>query len=561
MKTIATLGPEGSHAWHAAKQYAPDADLKLYPLIPTVINALEKQEVEQAVIPVYNTREGEIKEFFRVMKKPGRISWVNNIILPIKLSLGAINEQNELKMIVGKASDLRQCEEYIASHLPNVSLMIVQNPREAIAEILSSNYSDRGVISAEEILRNGGLTVRERELAPYNRTRYAVLSLYPTEPTGYDATALVSIPLKDRVGLLYDILGEFSKRGVNLLDMRSETDIKTQKLQIYIEAESHIQDEPFRNALKCIEDHIIQEPGSIKVLGSYPRVDMRTKHIQSFGFIGTGDMSKWFAARLTSEGYECLISGRSSKLRPENMIPKVDVIVICVPISATVGTIEEYAPLLTDGQALILLAGEAESILNAALKHTRPGIEVMLVHNLWGPQAANMKDKNAAVVRTKKSGVLCSEFESFLYKHGADIYQDTPTQHDLLIGVSQKLPTLISIAMAMTLKNNDIPKDDIESHSTLTSLYGILAMARLHTQNARTYAEIMATLGDGRKIVRNFAENILAIIDLADNEKIDDICSIIEQSREYLTDGFLDAKMKQALAVDEIFGKMMYHSD
>ena len=60
-----------------------------------------------------------------------------------------------------------------------------------------------------------------------------------------------------------------------------------------------------------------------------------------------------------------------------------------------------------------------------------------------------MKDKNAAVVRTNRAGALCSEFEAFLYKHGAEIYQDSAAQHDLLMGVSQKLPTAISIAMAL----------------------------------------------------------------------------------------------------------------
>jgi len=211
---------------------------------------------------------------------------------------------------------------------------------------------------------------------------------------------------------------------------------------------------------------------------------------------------------------------------------------------------------LTDGQALILLAGEAENTLQTAMEHTDPGVEVMFVHNLWGPQAANMKDKNAAVVRTNKSGVLCSEFESFLYKHGADIFQDTASHHDLLIGFSQKLPSLISVALAMTLAKNNIQGRDIDNHSTLTSLYSVLALARLHTQNPRTYAEIMAAMGNSRKIARDFAENLQAVLELAENEKIDALCAIIEQNREYLTADYLEARMKQALAVDETLMKI-----
>jgi prephenate dehydrogenase len=245
-------------------------------------------------------------------------------------------------------------------------------------------------------------------------------------------------------------------------------------------------------------------------------------------------------------------------MTPEEMIPEVDVVVICVPISATAETVRKYGPLINDGQALIILAGVAEDALDAALKSTRPGVEVMLVHNLWGPQAKTMKDKNATVVRTTRSGLLCTEFEAFLYKHGALINQDSPSQHDLLMGVGQKLPTTVSVALAMTLKDNQIPNDEIGTHSTLTSLHGILAMARIHTQNPRTYAEIMATAGDGRKIVKSFAENLIKLMDLANAGKIEELCTIIENNKKYLSDEFLEARMKQSLAIDETLGKILH---
>ena len=73
---------------------------------------------------------------------------------------------------------------------------------------------------------------------------------------------------------------------------------------------------------------VIQQRGAIRVLGSFPRVNMRTKYVKSFGFIGTGAMSKWFAKRLESEGYEVLLTGRSTTLRPEQMIARVDVVVV-----------------------------------------------------------------------------------------------------------------------------------------------------------------------------------------------------------------------------------------
>ncbi len=554
---IAIIGPRGCHAWLAARQFAPEAKIICYGSITPASRAFEQNENDYLILPVYNSRIGSIVRSFQIMEKMANCFWIDNIVLPIHLSLGSLENNRELKVIMGTKSVIRQCEDHFAAIFPDVSLVSVPDLEKAIAEIKEKNLTDRGVVEAENLLKEHDLYIRQREIIAHNKTRFAILSHRAARPTGYDATSLITVPLKDRVGMLFDTLGQFTSRGINLLDMRVESDVKTQKLQIYLEAEGHISEELLSSALDGIEKNVIQEPESIKVLGSYPRVDMRVKRIKTFGFIGTGDMSVWFAKKLEHEGYHTILTGRSTTLRPEEMIPEVDVVMICVPISNTPDTIRQYGSLLADGQALILLAGEAEKTLDTALSHTSQGVELMLVHNLWGPAAATMKDKNASVVRTSRSGPLCSEFEAFLYKHGADICHDTPNGHDLLMGVGQKLPTTISVALAKALQDNNIQTKDIASHSTLTSLYGILAMARVHNQNARTYAEIMCTGGDGRKLVRSFAENILQLIELSEKGEISGLCRTIEESKKYLSDEFLNSSMKQALAVDETLGKII----
>ncbi len=555
MISIATLGPHGSDGYRAARQYSPEAKLHLYNRIPDIINAFLKEEVDFAFVPIYNTREGEIKEYFRLQKLLHDGYWVDNLVLPIHLSFGCLKQNDKIvspENIIGRGSVFKQCEDYISEHYPNATLMSVPDIGAAMADIKENNRLNYAIVDSEELLLEHGFEIRDREIAAHNRTRFAILGENLSGPSGYDATAVITRPLKDRVGMLVDILGEFTKRGINILDLRSENDIKSQKLQIYLEIEGHIGSDLLQEALKCVEKEVIQEEDSLRLLGSFPRVDMRVKKIRSFGFIGTGAMSEWFADRLENEGYQTFLTGRSTIMSPEEMIADVNVVVICVPISVTVATIEQYGPLLKDGQAMILLAGESEQTLQAATEVTSHGVELMLVHNLWGPQAQSMKDKNATVVRTPRSGSFCSEFEAFLYKHGADISQDSPTKHDLLMGVGQKLPTTISTALAMTLKQHAIDCADIATHSTLTSLYGILAMARIHNQNPRTYAEIMATGGDGRKIVRSFAKNMLQVVEMAEEQRIPELCDLIENSRSHLSPEFLAKQMKQSRAVDSI---------
>jgi prephenate dehydratase/prephenate dehydrogenase len=556
MISIATLGPVGSDSYQAACQYAPGAEVLLFNRMADVVLAFADGRADQLLIPVYNTREGEMKDYLRLVAKLTRGFWVDNIVLPIHLSLGALANPRKggaaIATIVGRGSVFRQCDEFINEHYPYATLMAVHDIEAAMTAIRAENKAGYAVIDSEDLVKKHGFTLISREVVAHNRTRFAIIGKKMTPATGYDATAVITRPLRDRVGMLADILGEFTRRGINILDLRSENDIKTQKLQIYVEVEGHVDDHMLKSALHTIETVVIQESDSLKVLGSFPRVDMRVKKIKAFGFIGSGDMSKWFAERLQNEGYKTFITGRSTSLSSEEMIGKVDVVAVCVPISVTSETIRKYGPLLRDGQALIILAGESENTIKASLESTSPGVEVMFVHNLWGPQALTMKEKNATIVRTHRSGCFCSEFEAFLYKHGADINHDSATKHDLLMGVGQKLPTTISVALAKTLREHRIDCDDINSHSTLTSLYGILAMARIHNQNPRTYAEIMATTGDGRKIVRTFAKNLTMLIDLAEQGNISELTAIMNENTRSMPPSFLQSRMKQAKAVDEL---------
>lgn len=557
MPQIAITGPPGGHAWQAASQFTPESRITSYPHMQASVDAFANQETDYLVMPIYNTRTGGMLKSFQILKKLPQAYWLDNVVLPINLSLGTLDNETEIKIIIGTESVLSQCQEYFSQKNPGLAFLSVPDLDSTIKEVQTKKQSDHGIIEAESLLLSHGLLIREREIVPHNFTRFAIIGRKIPPCTGYDATSLLTAPLKDRVGLLFDTMGEFSKRGINILDIRTETDSRSQMLQIFFEIEGHINDKIVKETITSIEKKVAQEEDTIRVLGSYPRIDMRVKHIKKFGFIGTGDMSVWFAERLENEGYQTILTGRSSKVRPEDMIPDVDVILICVPISKTAETIEKYGPVLKDGQALILLAGEAENNLNKALETCGLGVEIMLVHNLWGPAAANMKDKNVSVVRTPRSGRLCGEFEAFLYKHGATICHDNPNQHDLLMGVGQKLPTIISVAFALALEENNIHPADIPGHATLTSLYSILAMSRIHSQNPRTYAEIMSAGGAGQKIIRSFTRKLEELMDSSEKGDIEKICQVMEKNRKYLSDQFLDITMKQALAVDNTLKRIL----
>ena len=144
MKSIATLGPEGSSSWQAAKQFDPDAEIKLFPNSPSVIKAFTEKQTDLALIPVYNTREGESLEYFRLMEKLRSTHWIDNVVLPIHLSLGAIDNSEPLSMLIGKSNSFRQCEEYISNNYPLLPQLTITDLQEAINDVKEEKKTDHG---------------------------------------------------------------------------------------------------------------------------------------------------------------------------------------------------------------------------------------------------------------------------------------------------------------------------------------------------------------------------------------------------------------------------------
>ena len=143
MFSIAALGPIGSDSYQAACQYSPGAEVLLFNRIADVLSAFADGRAEQVLIPVYNTREGEVKDYFRLVARMEQGFWVDNIVLPIHLSLGALanprKEGGAITTIVGRGSVFRQCDEFINEHYPYATLMTVHDIEAAMTTIRAEN--------------------------------------------------------------------------------------------------------------------------------------------------------------------------------------------------------------------------------------------------------------------------------------------------------------------------------------------------------------------------------------------------------------------------------------
>ena len=100
-----------------------------------------------------------------------------------------------------------------------------------------------------------------------NVTRFVVLANEDHAPTGKDKTSICFTFDEDAPGLLYQALGEFAQRSINLVKVESRpTKQSLGRYVFFIDCEGHREDRLVKEALERLA-----EPASmLKVLGSYP---------------------------------------------------------------------------------------------------------------------------------------------------------------------------------------------------------------------------------------------------------------------------------------------------
>ena len=159
MCVIGIVGSSSSNSSRAALQYKKDAELRFFAQLSQLKNAFNEGYLDYIVVPVYNTREGELREGRKLVDIMGKGSWVDNVVLPISLSLGCLDKTaaHNFTTIVSTDSVFRQCGEYLDENYPNTTRIAVTSLAHSIEDIKLNKRNDYAVIAAEERLHSHGL--------------------------------------------------------------------------------------------------------------------------------------------------------------------------------------------------------------------------------------------------------------------------------------------------------------------------------------------------------------------------------------------------------------------
>lgn len=270
MPRVAYQGIPGANSEIALQQHFGE-DVETFPCqeITHLFEALQRDDVEFSLLPVENALAGSVSGAYELLlDHDARIQ--AEVILHVHHALlanqGTVME--DVREVRSHPQALMQCERFLKRNGWNpvgwydtagAAKHLSQEPEHGVAVIASK-------IAGQ--LYELDLLAQRIEDEPFNYTRFLLLGYGDPEPSDYNKTSIV-FATRNRPAALYECLGEFAKRDLNLtkLESRPRRNRPWEPL-FYLDFEGHWQEQRCQELLT----QLLQLTSFVKMLGSYPAV-------------------------------------------------------------------------------------------------------------------------------------------------------------------------------------------------------------------------------------------------------------------------------------------------
>lgn len=222
---IGLLGPPGTFSQQAALQYNKTLRPVFFDTISDVIDAIDRGNVEKAILPVENSIEGTIRETLDGLYYKN-LKIIDEVVLNIQHCIAGINRRTpprDVKYLYSHPQALAQCRTYIQKHYPRARLILTPSTSAALQKVKEDALVNARAIGPQLAADIYKLAVVDQNIQDKknNATRFAIIAKNPDVPRKLKSILLVIAPKKDKPGLLYNILSVFAKKNINLSKIES----------------------------------------------------------------------------------------------------------------------------------------------------------------------------------------------------------------------------------------------------------------------------------------------------------------------------------------------------
>ncbi len=267
-QVVAFQGEHGAYSEEAVRRHFGD-DTKTLPCesFSRIFQAIQTGEATNGMLPVENALAGTVAKAYELLiEHDFRVQ--AEYILPIKHFLLAQDNTTyeDVRYVKSHPQALAQCADTLRRRAWEP---IATYDTAGAARELSQNPEPHTAVLASELAgKLYQLHVLERNLEddPLNSTRFFVIGLDDIERQDPSKTSLV-FAVRHQPSALYDCLGAFARRGINLTKIESRP-MRGRPWQywFYLDFEGHWQD---ANTEAALVD-LLRQASMVKMLGSYP---------------------------------------------------------------------------------------------------------------------------------------------------------------------------------------------------------------------------------------------------------------------------------------------------
>ncbi len=234
-----------------------------------VFDAVAAGETTAALLPIENSQAGSVHEVYDLLRT-SQLYATGEICRPVNHCLLCLPGQtlDQIRRVLSHPQALAQCDAYLrglgveviaAYDTAGSAKMVREQGLEGVAAVASARAAE---LYQLEILASGIQTIKD------NYTRFIVLERQPAEaPTG-PAKTMLMLATAHKPGALYQVLGEFALRQINLLKLESRPSReKPWEYVFYLDIEGSPQQADVAQALDGLRD----KTTFVKVLGTFRR--------------------------------------------------------------------------------------------------------------------------------------------------------------------------------------------------------------------------------------------------------------------------------------------------
>ena len=274
---MGVLGPVGTHSEAAARYLMEwqclDREIVCFGDIGECLHAVKTGAVDSAFVPVENSLEGAIAVTLDALARSDTLRVRREVIWPVHNYLMALAKDAEIRVVYSHAQPIAQCRDFLLQHYPQAELIKTASTARA-AEIVGASLADAG--AAAICTRRAGVLNDLVEIAGRiedrgsNCTRFfeVVRDGAVTPPAEAADTVLLVCQIDGtRPGALYDVLGEFAHRAVNLTRIESRP-ARTElgAYMFFFDLDAHSDADAIRDAIDAVAEKSVW----LKVLGVFP---------------------------------------------------------------------------------------------------------------------------------------------------------------------------------------------------------------------------------------------------------------------------------------------------